>query len=108
MARRNRGSVTLLSRLNGKLRTIAKPMAAEADMSAAAMQRTEPTDWPVSRPCLAALKDLGLSDGQVARYFGVPQNEVAILRVSFGIAEHAQPARRGTQRRRPIAPRRRG
>ena len=90
------------------MHAIATPMAAEADMSAAPMQRTEPTDWPVSRPCLAALKDLGLSDGQVARYFGVPQNEVAILRVSFGIAEHAQPARRGTHRRRPIAPRRRG
>lgn len=77
-------------------------------MPATAVQRTEPTDWPVSRPCLAALKDLGLSDGQVARYFGVPQHEVAMLRVSFGIAEQAQPARRETHRRRPIAPRRRG
>jgi hypothetical protein len=83
-------------------------MSAEADMSAAAVQTTEPTDWPVSRPCLAALKDLGMSDGQVARYFGVPQHEVAMLRVTFGIAEHAQPARRETHRRRRVASRRRG
>jgi hypothetical protein len=49
-----------------------------------------------------------MSDGQVARYFGVPQHEVAMLRVTLGIAEHAQPARRETHRRRRVASRRRG
>ena len=83
-------------------------MAAETDMPAAAVQTTNPGDWPVSRPSLAALKDLGLSDGQVARYFGVTQHEVARLRASFGITEHAPPARNETQRRRRVTSRRRG
>lgn len=77
-------------------------------MPAVAVQRTEPTEWPVSRPCLAALKDLGLSDGQVARYFGVTQYDVAMLRVAFGIAEPTPPASREIHRRRRIASRRRG
>ncbi len=35
--------------------------------------------WPVSRRGLAALKDLGMSDDQIARYFGVTSKDVERL-----------------------------
>jgi hypothetical protein len=85
----------------------------EADMTAAAVQRIEPWDaapgaWPVDRPSLAALKDLGLSDAQVAGYFRVRQDEVAMLRTSYGIADKPAPVSSAPPRRRRFAWRRRG
>jgi hypothetical protein len=87
-------------------------MAVEANMSAAALHAFEPweaspTGWPVQRPCLAALKDLGLSDGQIARYFRVRPEEAAALRVSYGIADQSQPSGEAPPRRRRFALRRR-
>jgi len=88
-------------------------MVMEADMPAAAAHaydrwEASPAPWPIDRPSLAALKDLGLSDGQVARYFRVDQDEVSMLRVSYGIADHARPVRNAPPKRRRFAWRRRG
>lgn len=66
-----------------------------------------PPAWPVERPCLAALKDLGLTDGQVAWYFRVNQDEVAVLRTSYGIAERIEPIRAEPPKPRLFAWRRR-
>ena len=66
-----------------------------------------PPAWPVERPCLAALKDLGLTDGQVAWYFRVNQDEVAVLRTSYGIAERIELVRSEPPRSRLFAWRRR-
>lgn len=60
--------------------------------------------WPIERPYLATLKDLGLSDGQVASYFRVKQDEVAMLRTSYGIAEHPRPVTTKPPKRRPLRP----
>ncbi len=67
-----------------------------------------PARWPIDRPSLAALKDLGLSDGQLARYFEVEQDEVAGLRACYGIAEEARPYENAPPKRRRFARRRRG
>ena len=66
------------------------------------------TPWPIERPYLATLKDLGLSDGQVASYFRVAEDEVAMLRASYGIAEHQRPVGHKAPSRRRFSPRRRG
>ena len=68
-------------------------MAMEPDMPEA----TRIQAWPIERAYLATLKDLGLSDGQVACYFRVDENEVATLCASYGIAGRGnkiRPARR--------------
>lgn len=81
-------------------------------MPAAALQAIEPwdtsTDWPVDRSGLAALKDLGLSDAQLARYFRVRQDEVALLRASYGIPDAVRPVQPAPPRRRRFPWRRRG
>jgi hypothetical protein len=40
--------------------------------------------WPVDRASLAALIDLGLSNGQIGEYFAVRQDEVRKLRDNYG------------------------
>ena len=40
--------------------------------------------WPVDRAGLAALIDLGLSNGQIGKYFAVKQDEVFKLRQGYG------------------------
>ena len=61
-------------------------------MTAAAVQDIDPRDVsPIDRPSLAAFKDLGLSDAQVASYYQVPQHEITMLRAAYGIADHAGP-----------------
>jgi ABC-type taurine transport system substrate-binding protein len=87
------------------------PKVMEADMLAAAHAydrwEASPARWPIDRPSLSALKDLGLSDGQVARYFGVEQADVAGLRASYGIADQALPIEIAPPKRRRFAWRRR-
>ena len=57
-------------------------------MPAPAVQAIDPWEIsPIDRASLAALKDLGLSDAQVASYYRVPQHQVAKLRAAYGIAE---------------------
>jgi hypothetical protein len=41
--------------------------------------------WPVGSGELASLVDLGLSDHQIARYFGVEQVKVSALRAYYGL-----------------------
>lgn len=81
-------------------------------MQTAAMRarpwQEKPSGWPIEGACLAALKDLGLSDRQVARYFRVDPHEVAVLRASCGIAETARTASPEPAKRRYLARRRRG
>ena len=61
-------------------------------MPAAAVQSIDPWEAaPIDRPSLAALKDLGLSDAQVASYCRVPQHQVAMLRAAYGIPDNAAP-----------------
>jgi hypothetical protein len=43
--------------------------------------------WPVSSGELASLVDLGLSDDQIARYFGVEQVKVSGLRAYYGLVD---------------------
>ena len=43
--------------------------------------------WPVSSGELASLVDLGLSDDQIARYFGVEQVKVSALRAYYGLVD---------------------
>ena len=81
-------------------------------MSAAAVRAVDPwqaspAEWPIRRSCLAALKDLGLSDAQVARYFRVRQDEVTMLRACYGISDHPGPVTNDPPRRRRFAWRRR-
>ena len=49
--------------------------------------------WPVRSGELASLVDLGLSDDQIARYFGVEQVKVSALRAYYGTVdtEHPEP-----------------
>ena len=61
-------------------------------MPATAVQAIDPWESsPIDRPSLAALKDLGLSDAQIASYYRVPQHEVAMLRAAYGIADQTPP-----------------
>ena len=59
--------------------------------------------WPIERPYLAALKDLGLSDGTIACYFRVKPDEVAMLRSSYGIVERLKTVRDEPPKRRRFA-----
>ena len=43
--------------------------------------------WPVSSGELASLVDLGLSDDQIAKYFGVEQVKVSALRAYHGLVD---------------------
>ena len=57
-------------------------------MPATAVHVIDPWDTSqIDRASLAALKDLGLSDAQVASYYRVPQHEIARLRAAYGIAD---------------------
>ncbi len=77
-------------------------------MSAAAVQAIDPWEpSPIDRPSLAALKDLGLSDAQVASYYRVPQHQVALLRTAYGIADQAPTVTSAAARRRRLPWRRR-
>lgn len=49
--------------------------------------------WPIAAPYLRALKDMGLSDQQIARYFRVTPAKVAELARSYAV-EGAQEARK--------------
>ncbi|HUE45209.1 MAG TPA: hypothetical protein VMO81_03060 [Aestuariivirgaceae bacterium] len=70
-------------------------------MPATAVQAIDPWDAaPIDRPSLAALKDLGLSDAQVASYYRVPQDEIAMLRAAYGIADQAPTVTCASRRRR--------
>ncbi len=74
-------------------------------MPATAVQAIDPWEFsPIDRPSLAALKDLGLSDAQVARYYRVPQHQVAMLRAAYAIPDNAAvtstPASAASRRRR--------
>ena len=40
--------------------------------------------WPVGPSALAALVDMGLTEGQIAQYFGVETLAVRALRRSYG------------------------
>jgi hypothetical protein len=70
-------------------------------------RRPPPPHWPIERPCLAALKDLGLSDEKIACYFRVGLADVALLRTTYGIAEQVEPVRGEPRSRRLFAWRRR-
>lgn len=58
-----------------------------------ASPRGDYSPWPVSSGELASLVDLGLSDDQIARYFGVEQVKVSALRAYYGLVdtEHPEP-----------------
>ena len=83
-------------------------------MPAAAVQAIDTWDAaPIDRPSLAAFKDLGLSDAQVASYYRVQQHQVAMLRAAYGIADRAgpvtsEPPASAASRRRRLPWRRRG
>jgi hypothetical protein len=80
----------------------------EADMPATAVQAIDPWEaTPIDRPSLAALKDLGLSDAQVASYYRVPQHQVAMLRAAYGIADQNPTVTSAASRRRRLPWRRR-
>ncbi len=51
-----------------------------------ALQRSfvEGTAWPISPASLAALTDMGLTEGQIAQYFAVEALAVRALRRSYG------------------------
>jgi hypothetical protein len=77
-------------------------------MSATAVQAVDPWEAaPIDRPSLAAMKDLGLSDAQVASYYRVPQDQVAMLRAAYGIADQAPTVTSAASRRRRLPWRRR-
>ncbi len=77
-------------------------------MPATAVQSIDPWDaTPIDRPSLAALKDLGLSDAQVASYYRVPQHQVAMLRAAWGITDQTPTATSAASRRRRLPWRRR-
>jgi hypothetical protein len=40
---------------------------------------TEGASWPIDRPTLSALRDMGLTVAQIARYFSVDSSEVQEL-----------------------------
>lgn len=62
---------------------------------------------PVDRSSLAAFKDLGLSDRQIASYFRVSQHDIAMLRAAYGIADPVPPVTSDPPRRRRLHWRRR-
>ncbi len=77
-------------------------------MSAAAVQAIDSWDAaPIDRPSLAAFKDLGLTDAQVASYYRVPQHQIAMLRAAYGIADQTPPVPHTASRRRRLPWRRR-
>lgn len=77
-------------------------------MLATAVQAIDPWNFsPIDRPSLAAFKDLGLSDAQVADYYRVPQHEVAMLRAAYGIADQTATITSAASRRRRLPWRRR-
>jgi hypothetical protein len=77
-------------------------------MPATAVQAVDPREAaPIDRPSLAAMKDLGLSDAQVASYYRVPQHEVAMLRAAYGIADQTPTVTSAAPRRRRLPWRRR-
>lgn len=41
--------------------------------------------WPVDRAALAAMTDMGLSNGEIAGYFAVGPDEVHMLREHYGL-----------------------
>ena len=45
--------------------------------------------WPISRPSLDALIDLGMSDALIAHYYDVNRDEVSALRRRYGYAAQA-------------------
>ena len=49
--------------------------------------RGDYSPWPVSSGELASLVDLGLSDRQIARYFGVDKVKVSALRAYYGLVD---------------------
>jgi hypothetical protein len=53
------------------------------------------------------LKDLGLSDAQVASYYRLPQHEVTRLRAAYGIADQPPAVTSALPRRRRLPWRRR-
>lgn len=46
---------------------------------------SETARWPVSHGALAALVDLGMSDGTIAAYFQVQPRDVAALKSQYGV-----------------------
>jgi hypothetical protein len=77
-------------------------------MPATAVQAINPWDTtPIDRPSLAAFKDLGLTDAQVASYYRMPQHEVAMLRAAYGIADPTPTGTSAASRRRRLPWRRR-
>lgn len=46
--------------------------------------------WPIDRGALAALSDMGLSDAEIGRHFGVPAEAVARLRTAHAAAERKE------------------
>jgi hypothetical protein len=77
-------------------------------MPAATVQAIDPGEFsPIDRPSLAAMKDLGLTDAQVASYYRVPQHEVAMLRAAYGIADQTPTVTSAASRRRRLPWRRR-
>ena len=53
--------------------------------------------WPIGSRALAELVELGISDDQIARYFGVERTKVSALRAYYGLAEHSAPAKKWKQ-----------
>ena len=45
--------------------------------------------WPIGSGELASLVDLGLSDDQIARYFGVERVKVSSLRAYYGLVDNS-------------------
>ena len=48
---------------------------------------TEGVPWPIDRPSLTALSDMGLSVAEIARYFSVDEGEVLALLDQHGIQD---------------------
>jgi hypothetical protein len=90
------------------IRPSLRKSAMEANMPATALQSIDPWDAaPIDRASLAALKDLGLSDAQVASYYRVPQHQIAMLRAAHGIADQTLTVTSAASRRRRLPWRRR-
>ncbi|MFW6077309.1 MAG: hypothetical protein ACOC71_06135 [Hyphomicrobiales bacterium] len=69
-------------------------------MPAAAQALDDRDASPIDRPSLAAFNDLGLSDRQIASYYKVSQDKVAMLRAAYGIADRSRPVASDPPRRR--------
>ena len=48
--------------------------------------------WPIGRPALAALVELGVPDEIIARYFMVESDSVAALRARYRVRRSASPS----------------